>query len=55
MNQLKTMVATKAKEAVAGLELTAEVYNVAWNVLVRNSGTPQLIVKLSGNAFLSRE
>ena len=34
MNQLKTMVTGKAKEAIAGLGYTAEMYNVAWNVLV---------------------
>ena len=36
MNHLKTMVTGKAKEAIAGLGYTAEMYNVAWNVLVRN-------------------
>ena len=34
MNHLKTMVTGKAKEAIAGLGYTAEMYNVAWNVLV---------------------
>ena len=38
MNHLKTMVTGKAKEAIAGLGYTAEMYNVAWNVLVRNFG-----------------
>ena len=44
MNHLKTMVTGKAKEAIAGLEYTAEMYNVAWNVLVRNFGKPQIVV-----------
>ena len=50
MNHLKTMVTGKAKEAIAGLGYTAEMYNVAWNVLVRNFGKPQLVV----NAQLKR-
>ena len=50
MNHLKTMVTGKAKEAIAGLGYTAETYNVAWNVLVRNFGTPQMVV----NAQLKR-
>ena len=50
MNHLKTMVTDKAKEAIAGLGYTAETYNVAWNVLVRNFGTPQMVV----NAQLKR-
>ena len=44
MNHLKTMVTGKAKEANAGLGYTAEMYNVAWNVLVRNFGKPQMVV-----------
>ena len=44
MNHLKTMVTGKAKEAIAGLGNTAEMYNVAWNVLVRNFGNPQTVV-----------
>ena len=44
MNHLKTMVTGRAKEAIAGLGYTAEMYNVAWNVLVRNFGKPQMIV-----------
>ena len=44
MNHLKTMVTGKAKEAIAGLGYTAEMYNVAWNVLVRNFGKPQMIL-----------
>ena len=50
MNHLKTMVMGKAKEAIAGLGYTAEMYNVAWNVLVRNFGKPQMVV----NAQLKR-
>ena len=41
MNHLKTMVAGKAKEAIAGLGYTAEMYNL---VLVRNFGKPQRVV-----------
>ena len=51
MNHLKTMVTGKVgKEAIAGLGYTAEMYNVAWNVLVRNFGKPQMVV----NAQLKR-
>ena len=50
MNHLKTMVTGKAKEAIAGLGYTAEMYNVAWNVLVRNFAKPQMVV----NAQLKR-
>ena len=50
MNHLKTMVTGKAKEAIAGLGYTAEMYNVTWNVLVRNFGKPQMVV----NAQLKR-
>ena len=50
MHHLKTMVTGKAKEAIAGLGYTAEMYNVAWNVLVRNFGKPQMVV----NAQLKR-
>ena len=50
MNHLKTMVTGKAKEAIAGLGYTAEMYNVAWNVLARNFGKPQMVV----NAQLKR-
>ena len=50
MNHLKRMVTGKAKEAIAGLGYTAEMYNVAWNVLVRNFGKPQMVV----NAQLKR-
>ena len=50
MNHLKTMVTGKAKEAIAGLGYTAEMYNMAWNVPVRNFGKPQMVV----NAQLKR-
>ena len=50
MNHLKTMVTGKAKEALAGLGYTAKMYNVAWNVLVRNFEKPQMVV----NAQLKR-
>ena len=50
MNHLKTMVTGKTKEAIAGLGYTAEMYNVAWNLLVRNFGKPQMVV----NAQLKR-
>ena len=50
MNHLKTMVTGKAKEAIAGLGYSAEMYNVAWNVLVRNFEKPQMVV----NAQLKR-
>ena len=44
MNHLKTMITGKAKEAFPGLGYTAEMYNVAWNVPVRNFGKPQIVV-----------
>ena len=44
MNHLKTMVTGKSKEAIAGLGYSAEMYNVAWNVLVRTCGKPQMVV-----------
>ena len=50
MNHLKTMVTHKAKEAIAGLGYFAWMYNVAWNVLFRNFGKPQMVV----NAQLKR-
>ena len=49
-NHLKTMVTGKAKEAIADLGYSAEMYNVAWNILVRNFGKPQMVV----NAQLKR-
>ena len=48
INHLKSMVTGTAKEA--GLGFSAEMYNVAWNVLVRNFGKPQIVV----NAQLKR-
>ena len=50
MNHLKTMVTGKSKEAIAGLGHTAGMYNVAWNILVRNFGKPQMVL----NAQLKR-
>ena len=50
LNHLKAMVMGKAKEAIAGLGYTAEMYNVEWNVLVRNFRKPQMVV----NAQLKR-
>ena len=44
------MVTGKAKEAIAGLGYTAEISNLAWNVLVRNFGKLQMVV----NAQLKR-
>ena len=44
MNHLKPMVTGKAKEAIAGLGYTAEMYNVTWNDLIRNFGKPQMVV-----------
>ena len=49
-NHLKKMVTGKTNEAIAGFGYTAEIYNVAWNVLVRNYGKPQMVV----NAQLKR-
>ena len=51
MNHLKTMVTGKAKEAIAGLGYTAEIYKVAWNVLVRSIGKPQLVVNAQLKEF----
>ena len=39
------MVTCKATKAIAGLGYAAEMYNVAWNVLFRNFGKPQMVVK----------
>ena len=44
MNHLKTMVTGKAKEVIAGLGYTTEMYNVASNVLLRSFGKPQMVV-----------
>ena len=43
MNHRKTLVTSEAKEAIAGLGYTAEMYNVAWNVLVRKLGKPRKV------------
>ena len=50
MNHLETMVTGKAKEANALLGYTAEMYNLAWNILVRTFAKPQMVL----NAQLSR-
>ena len=47
---LETLVTGKAEETIAGLGYTAEMYNVAWNDLVRNFGKPQMVM----NAQLKR-
>ena len=45
MNHLKTLVITgKAKEVIAGLGYTGDMYNIAWNTLVANFGRPQVVV-----------
>ena len=44
MNFVKTRIRGKTKEAIAGLGYTAEMYNVAKNMLVRNLGKPQMVV-----------
>ena len=44
------MVTGKAMEVIAGLRYTAEMYNVAWNIVVRNFAKPQMTV----NAHLKR-
>ena len=50
MNHLKTLVTGRAKAAIAGLGYTVEMYNVAWNVLVRNFENLRMVV----NAQLKR-
>ena len=57
MNHLKTLVTGKAKEAIAGMGYTAEMYDLAWDTLVRNFGRPQIIVnaqlkKIHGFPFI---
>ena len=44
MNPLKTLVTEKAKEVVAGLGYTEDLYDVAWNTLVAHFGRPQVVV-----------
>ena len=50
MNHLKTLVTGKAKEVLAGLGYTGDMYDVAWNTLVAHFGRPQVVV----NAQLRR-
>ena len=50
MNHLKTLVTGKAKEVIAGLGYTGDMYDVAWNNLVAHFGRPQIEV----NAQLRR-
>ena len=50
MNHLKTLVTGKAKEVIAGLGYTGDMYDVAWNTLVAHFGRPQVVV----NAQLRR-
>ena len=52
MNHLEAMVTGKTKEAIAGLAYTAEMYNVAWNVLVRNFGKTAKCCQCSAEAIL---
>ena len=40
----ETMVSCKGKETIAGLGCTADMYNMAWNVLVRKFGKSQVVV-----------
>ena len=44
MNNLKTLVTGKAKEVIAGLGYTGDMYNVAWNTLVAHFGRPQVVI-----------
>ena len=50
MNHLKTLVTGKAKEVIAGLGYTGDMYDIAWNTLVAHFGRPQVVV----NAHLRR-
>ena len=50
MNHLKTLVTGKAKEVIAGLGYTGDMYDIAWNTLVTHFGRPQVVV----NAQLRR-
>ena len=50
MNHLKTLVTGKAKEVIAGLGYTEDMYDVAWNTLVAHFRRPQVVV----NAQLRR-
>ena len=51
MNHLKTLVTGKAKEVIAGLGYTGDMYDFAWNTLVAHFGRPQVVV----NAQLRRK
>ena len=56
LNHQKIMAAGKIKEAIVGLGYNAKMYNVAWNVLVRNFEKPQMVVKAQlrrNHSFLS--
>ena len=44
MNHLKTLVTGKAKEVIAGLGYTGDMYDVAWNTLVAHFGRPQVVI-----------
>ena len=44
MNHLKTLVTGKAKEVIAGLGYTGDMYDIAWNTLVAPFGRPQVVV-----------
>ena len=50
MNHLKTLVTGKAKEVIAGLGYTGDMYDIAWNTLVAHFGRTQVVV----NAQLRR-
>ena len=50
MNHFKTLVTGKAKEVIAGLGYTGDMYDVAWNTLVTHFGRQQVVV----NAQLRR-
>ena len=50
MNHLKTLVIGKAKEFIAGLGYTGDMYDIAGNTLVAHFGRPQVVV----NAQLRR-
>ena len=50
INHLKTLVTGKAREVIAGLGYTGDMYDVAWNTLVAHFGRPQVVV----NAQLRR-
>ena len=43
MNHLKTLVTGKAKDAIAGLGYTGDMYDVAWNTLVDQFARMQVV------------